>query len=128
MVGAPAAALVATSSYDSGSGLDSVEPFGGADAAVASFVMGLTTAPKPPETAVEYVQAHRLQESLDSALNALVQSEQLPTDPWETLIRNLPSDLIVPPLPTIPSKDVGAAAIGLDRLKQEFLWLHGFGN
>ena len=117
----------AASSQANGSFNDAVEPFGGVDAAVAARVLALAAPPAPPESAAEFVAAHRLQPSLDAALNTLVQSE-LPAAPWEALIRCLPADLMVPPPPTLPSLGMDAASLGLDRLKAEFLWLHSVGE
>lgn len=102
---------------------DVVEPFGGVDAAVVARVLALAAPPAPPMNAADYVLAHQLQPSLDAALNTLVQSE-LPAAPWEALIRCLPADLMVPPPSTLPSQGMDAASLGLDRLKDEFLWLH----
>mmetsp|Transcript_8766 Transcript_8766/g.17654 ORF Transcript_8766/g.17654 Transcript_8766/m.17654 type:complete len:167 (+) Transcript_8766:15-515(+) len=128
MQGAAVIGVVSASgSQAHGSFDDSEEPFGGVDAAVAARVLALAASSAPPESAADYVQAHRLQPSLDAALNELVQSD-LPAAPWEALIRCLPADLMVPPPPTLPSPGMDAAALGLDRLKAEFLWLHGFGN
>ena len=102
---------------------DVVEPFGGVEAAVVARVLALAAPPAPPMNAADYVLAHQLQPSLDAALNTLVQSE-LPAAPWEALIRCLPADLMVPPPSTLPSQGMDAASLGLDRLKDEFLWLH----
>ena len=107
----------------SGSSDDAVEPFGGVDPAVAARVRALAAPPSLPMNAADYVQAHQLQPSLDAALNTLVQSE-LPEAPWEALIRCLPADFMVPAQPTVPSQDMDASSLGLDRLKAEFLWLH----
>ena len=130
MQGAAACSMVTASSGVSASGshgsVDAVEPFGGVDAAVAARVLALVTPPAPPQSAAEYVQAHQLQQSLDTALNSLVQGE-LPSAPWEALIRLLPADLMVPPPPTLPSlgaPGMDAAALDVDRLKAEFVWLH----
>ena len=108
---------------NSGSSDDVVEPFGGVDPAVVARAHALAVPPSPPMNAADYVQAHQLQPSLDAALNTLVQNE-LPEAPWEALIRCLPADFMVPAQPTVPSQDMDASSLGLDRLKAEFLWLH----
>lgn len=123
MAAAPTDTVLATSSEDAAGGLDdSVQPFGGVDAAEAARVIARAAAPAAPRTATEYVQAHQLQPTLDAALNCLVQSEYLPADPWPALKRCLPADFMVPPPPTVPGQGLDAAALGLDRIKQEFLY------